>query len=93
MHFSFAESDRRRQAVHRLSVARSLGDLPLSAIEEPDEINRFKTSDYAEDVELVPTNDSDGVGNAEATGERHHAENRRKSNTSRASAPNRHPLA
>src|SRR5919109_4277929 len=31
-----------------------LGPLPLSALEEPDDINRFKTdSDYAEDVELA----------------------------------------
>ena len=31
-----------------------LGYLPLSALEEPDEINRFKTdSEYAEDVELA----------------------------------------
>ena len=31
-----------------------LGQLPLSAIEEPDEINRFKTdSEYAEDVEIA----------------------------------------
>jgi hypothetical protein len=31
-----------------------LGHLPLSALEEPDEINRFKTnSDYAEDVEIA----------------------------------------
>ncbi len=31
-----------------------LGQLPLSALEEPDDINRFKTdSDYAEDVELA----------------------------------------
>jgi integrase len=31
-----------------------LGHLPLAAIEEPDEINRFKSeSDYAEDVELA----------------------------------------
>jgi hypothetical protein len=31
-----------------------LGQLPLSALEEPDEINHFKTdSDYAEDVELA----------------------------------------
>jgi integrase len=31
-----------------------LGNLPLSALEDPDEINRFKTdSDYAEDVELA----------------------------------------
>ena len=31
-----------------------LGELPLSALEEPDEINRFKTdSEYAEDVEIA----------------------------------------
>jgi hypothetical protein len=31
-----------------------LGHLPLAALEEPDEINRFKTdSEYAEDVELT----------------------------------------
>jgi hypothetical protein len=31
-----------------------LGELPLDALEEPDEINRFKTeSDYAEDVEIA----------------------------------------
>jgi hypothetical protein len=31
-----------------------LGDLPLSALEAPDDINRFKTdSDYADDVELA----------------------------------------
>ena len=31
-----------------------LGQLPLSALEEPDEINRFKTdSEYAEDVEVA----------------------------------------
>jgi hypothetical protein len=31
-----------------------LGELPLDALEEPDEINRFKTeSDYAERVELA----------------------------------------
>jgi integrase len=31
-----------------------LGHLPLSALEEPDDVNRFKTdSDYAEDVELA----------------------------------------
>src|ERR1700704_5677868 len=30
-----------------------LGDLPLSGLEDPDEINRFKTdSEYAEDVEI-----------------------------------------
>jgi integrase len=34
-----------------------LGQLPVSALEEPDEINRFKTnSDYAEDVELASIN-------------------------------------
>jgi integrase len=39
----------------QLSVLKQhLGHLPLSALEEPDEINRFKTdSDYAEDVELA----------------------------------------
>ena len=31
-----------------------LGHLPLSALEEPDDVNQFKTdSDYAEDVELA----------------------------------------
>ena len=31
-----------------------LADIPLSGLEDPDEINRFKTdSDYAEDVELA----------------------------------------
>jgi integrase len=31
-----------------------LGDLPLSGLEDPDEINRFKTdSDYVDDVELA----------------------------------------
>jgi hypothetical protein len=31
-----------------------IGHLPLSALEEPDEVNRFKTdSEYAEDVELA----------------------------------------
>ena len=31
-----------------------LGELPLTALEEPDEINRFKTdSDYAEEVEIA----------------------------------------
>src|SRR3984893_17640587 len=31
-----------------------LGELPLSALEDPDEINRFKTdSEYAEDVEIA----------------------------------------
>jgi integrase len=35
-------------------LKKHLGDLPLSAIEEPDQINRFKTdSDYAEEVELA----------------------------------------
>ena len=34
-----------------------LGELPLDGIEEPDEINRFKTeSDYAERVELATLN-------------------------------------
>ena len=39
----------------RLSVLKQhLGHLPLGALEEPDEINRFKSdSDYAEDVELA----------------------------------------
>ena len=39
----------------QLSVLKQhLGQLPLSALEEPDEINRFKTeSDWAEDVELA----------------------------------------
>jgi predicted nuclease of predicted toxin-antitoxin system len=39
----------------RIAVLKQhLGYLPLSALEEPDEINRFKTdSDYAEDVELA----------------------------------------
>jgi integrase/transposase len=32
----------------------NLGDLPLDALEEPDDINRFKTeSDYAEEVEIA----------------------------------------
>ena len=31
-----------------------LGELPLDALEEPDEINRFKTeSDYADEVEIA----------------------------------------
>ena len=31
-----------------------LGELPLDALEEPDDINRFKTdSEYAEDVEIA----------------------------------------
>jgi integrase len=35
-------------------LKKHLGDLPLDALEEPDEINRFKTdSDYAERVELA----------------------------------------
>jgi hypothetical protein len=39
----------------QLSVLKQhLGHLPLAALEEPDEINRFKAdSDYAEDVELA----------------------------------------
>ena len=36
------------------ALKRHLGELPLDALEEPDEINAFKTeSDYAEDVEIV----------------------------------------
>jgi integrase len=36
------------------TLKRHLGHLPLSALEDPDEINRFKTdSDWAEDVELA----------------------------------------
>ena len=32
----------------------NLGELPLDALKEPDDINRFKTdSDYAEDVEMA----------------------------------------
>jgi integrase len=39
----------------RIAVLKEhLGQLPLSALEEPDDVNRFKTdSDYAEDVELA----------------------------------------
>jgi integrase len=39
----------------QLSILKQhLGQLPLSALEEPDEINRFKSdSDYAEDVEIA----------------------------------------
>jgi hypothetical protein len=39
----------------RIAVLKQhLGELPLSALEEPDEINRFKIeSDYADDVELA----------------------------------------
>src|SRR2546425_5610562 len=42
----------------RIAVLKQhLGELPLDAIEEPDEINRFKTeSDYAERVELATLN-------------------------------------
>lgn len=42
----------------RIAVLKEeLGELPLDAIEEPDEINRFKTdSDYAERVELATLN-------------------------------------
>jgi integrase len=42
----------------RIAVLKEhLGELPLDAIEEPDEINRFKTeSDYAERVELATVN-------------------------------------
>jgi hypothetical protein len=36
------------------ALKRYLGDLPLDALEEPDEINGFKTeSDYAEEVEIA----------------------------------------
>ena len=35
-------------------LKKHLGELPLDALEEPDEINSFKTdSDYAEDVEIA----------------------------------------
>lgn len=35
-------------------LKKHLGELPLDALEEPDEINRFKTdSDYAEEVEIA----------------------------------------
>ncbi len=35
-------------------LKKHLGDLPLDSLEEPDDINRFKTdSDYAEEVELA----------------------------------------
>jgi integrase len=35
-------------------LKKHLGDLPLDSLEDPDDINRFKTeSDYAEDVELA----------------------------------------
>lgn len=30
-----------------------LGNIPLSGLEDPDEINRFKTGEYAEDVEIA----------------------------------------
>jgi len=46
------------RSVHsRVAVLKEyLGELPLDALEEPDEINRFKTeSDYAEKVETVTT--------------------------------------
>ena len=44
-----------RSICSRISVLKEhLGELPLDALEEPDDINRFKTeSDYAEDVELA----------------------------------------
>ena len=44
-----------RSICSRISVLKeNLGDLPLDSLEEPDDINRFKTdSDYAEDVELA----------------------------------------
>lgn len=44
-----------RSICSRISVLKeNLGELPLDSLEEPDDINRFKTeSDYAEDVELA----------------------------------------
>ncbi|HSL20473.1 MAG TPA: site-specific integrase [Vicinamibacterales bacterium] len=44
-----------RSVQSRVSVLKEyLGELPLDALEEPDEINRFKTeSDYAEEVEIA----------------------------------------
>ncbi len=44
-----------RSISSRVSVLKEhLGELPLDALEEPDDINRFKTeSDYADDVELA----------------------------------------
>ena len=44
-----------RSIFSRISVLKeNLGELPLDSLEEPDDINRFKTdSDYAEDVELA----------------------------------------
>jgi integrase len=44
-----------RSICSRVSVLKEhMGELPLDALEEPDDINRFKTdSDYAEDVELA----------------------------------------
>ena len=44
-----------RSISSRISVLKEhLGELPLDALEEPDDINRFKTeSDYADDVELA----------------------------------------
>jgi integrase len=38
-------------------LTKYLGDLPLDSLEEPDDINRFKTeSDYAEEVEVATMN-------------------------------------
>ncbi len=44
-----------RSICSRISVLKeNLGDLPLDSLEEPDDINRFKSdSDYSEDVELA----------------------------------------
>jgi hypothetical protein len=44
-----------RSICSRISVLKeNLGELPLDSLEEPDDINRFKTdSDYAEEVELA----------------------------------------
>jgi len=44
-----------RSVLSRVAALKQyLGELPLDALEEPDEINRFKTeSDYAEEVEIA----------------------------------------
>ena len=45
-----AEKHRTRSCSRIAVLKRHLGDLPLDALEEPDDINRFKTeSDYAEE--------------------------------------------
>ena len=50
-----AELKSLKSTCSRIDVLKKhLGDLPIDALEEPDEINRFKTgSDYAERVELA----------------------------------------